>query len=153
MNSKLYRSRTDRMVAGVCGGLGAYIRLDPTIIRLAFVLLALGNGVGVILYLVLWFIIPYEGEGEPGASDTIRAGANEIAERARQAGQELKQALGGPNPQAALVVGAALVVLGTIFLIDNLNLPWLRWVRFDVLWPVLLIVGGALLIYRRTRHD
>ncbi len=58
MTRKLYRSRTDSMLGGVCGGLGEYLEADPTIIRIAFVLLALLGGHGILLYLILWVIMP-----------------------------------------------------------------------------------------------
>ena len=59
---KLYRSRSERMIAGVCGGMGKYLGIDATVIRLLFALLAIFTGVvpGLILYLVLMFIIPDE---------------------------------------------------------------------------------------------
>ncbi|HEX9116593.1 MAG TPA: PspC domain-containing protein, partial [Anaerolineae bacterium] len=60
MSTRLYRSRKDHMVAGVCGGLGEYLGIDSTLVRLFFVLLALpGAGVGFALYLILWVILPY----------------------------------------------------------------------------------------------
>lgn len=60
-NSKrLYRSRTDKQIAGVCGGLGQYFKVDPTIVRLIFILLAITGGPGLILYIVLALIIPEE---------------------------------------------------------------------------------------------
>lgn len=56
---KLYRSKTDKKIAGVCGGLGEYLGVDPTVIRIAFVILALPGGLpGVLPYLLLWLIIP-----------------------------------------------------------------------------------------------
>jgi len=55
---QLYRSLDDRMVAGVCGGLGAYFNVDPTLVRLAAVFLSLWWGGGILLYLLAWFIIP-----------------------------------------------------------------------------------------------
>lgn len=60
----LYRSRQDRMLAGVCGGLGDYFRLDPTLVRLIFVLLAMFTGVGILAYVALWIVVPEEG-GRP----------------------------------------------------------------------------------------
>ena len=61
MEKRLTRSTTDRMVAGVAGGLAEYLSIDPTLVRLIFVLLALAGGPGLIIYLVLWLIMP-EGE-------------------------------------------------------------------------------------------
>lgn len=151
MQNKLYRSRTDQMVGGVCGGLAQYLRIDATLIRLFFVLLVLGSGIGVALYLILWIVVPYEGEGEFGDRETARAGADEMAERARTLGADVQRALREPNPKTGLIVGAALIIIGAVVLIDNLNLPWLRWLDFGALWPLLLIIGGALLIWRRLR--
>ncbi|MBM4458174.1 MAG: PspC domain-containing protein [Chloroflexi bacterium] len=151
MSNRLYRSRADRMAAGVCGGLGEYLRIDSTIIRLIFVLLALSTGVGVMLYLILWIIVPYEGEGEMGSPETTRTGAGEIAERARQMGDDVRQAFRQPNPQTALIAGGALIVLGFIFLVQNLDLAWLRWLNTGLLWALLLIAAGVALILRRLR--
>lgn len=151
MENRLYRSRTDQMVGGVCGGLGAYLKIDATIIRLLFVLLALGSGVGLILYLILWVIVPYEGEGAVGGANTVRSGGDEMAERLRTMGDDIRHAIREPNPKTGLIMGATLIILGAVFLLDNLNLPWLRWFDFDVLWPLLLVAGGIALIWQRVR--
>jgi phage shock protein C len=55
---KLYRSNTNRMLAGVCGGLAEYFNLDPTLIRVLFIVLAVLGGSGVVLYLAMWIIVP-----------------------------------------------------------------------------------------------
>jgi phage shock protein C len=60
LTNRLYRSQTDRMVAGVCGGLAKYFNIDPTVIRLVFLVMALAGGPGVLLYLLLWIITPIE---------------------------------------------------------------------------------------------
>ncbi len=57
---RLYRSRRNRMIAGVCGGLGAYLGLDPVLFRLGFVALSLMSGLGLLLYLAAWALIPEE---------------------------------------------------------------------------------------------
>ena len=56
----LYRSRTDKFIGGVCGGLGKYLNWDPAIIRLIFVALLIYAGSGILLYLLLWILIPLE---------------------------------------------------------------------------------------------
>ena len=61
---RLTRSRTDRMIAGVCGGFAAYSGIDANIVRLVMVLLAVFGGSGVLLYLVAWAIVPVEDAGE-----------------------------------------------------------------------------------------
>lgn len=56
---KLYRSQNDRIIAGVCGGLGQYFDVDPTLIRLIWILsVVLGIGSGIIIYIIAWVIIP-----------------------------------------------------------------------------------------------
>ena len=55
---KLYRSNTNRMLAGVCGGLAEYFNLDPTLVRVLFVLLAVLGGSGLVLYVAMWIIVP-----------------------------------------------------------------------------------------------
>ena len=65
---KLYRSRHDRMFFGVCGGLGEYFSVDPTMVRLLFVLAALIGGHGLLAYLIVALGVPIEPEAEPSAS-------------------------------------------------------------------------------------
>src|ERR1700749_352251 len=55
---RLYRSENDKMVGGVCGGIAAYLRIDSSIIRIIFALLTLGFGTGILVYLVLWIVLP-----------------------------------------------------------------------------------------------
>ena len=56
--SQLFRSNQDRMVSGVCGGLGERYGVDPTWVRIAFVLATLAGGPGLVLYLVMMFVVP-----------------------------------------------------------------------------------------------
>lgn len=60
MEKKLYRSKTDKKVAGVCGGIGKYFSIDPTLIRLGVVLFTLFVGCGLLAYIVAAFVIPEE---------------------------------------------------------------------------------------------
>lgn len=55
---KLYRSRQERMIGGVAGGLGEYLNVDPTLMRLAFVILTFFGGSGIPIYLIMWLVIP-----------------------------------------------------------------------------------------------
>lgn len=57
---RLYRSRTDRQISGVCGGLAAYFDVDPTLIRIVFVAISLMGGPGLLLYIVLALVVPEE---------------------------------------------------------------------------------------------
>jgi phage shock protein PspC (stress-responsive transcriptional regulator) len=60
MEKKLYRSKTDKKLAGVCGGIGKYFSIDPTLIRLGVVLFTLFGGCGLLAYIVAAFVIPEE---------------------------------------------------------------------------------------------
>ena len=57
---RLYRSRTDKKIAGVCGGLGEYFGIDPTVVRLLAVIALIGSGIvpGFIAYVIAWVIVP-----------------------------------------------------------------------------------------------
>jgi len=57
---RLYRSKKERIIAGVCGGIGEYLGIDPTIVRILWVLLGLMGGSGIIAYIIAWIIIPEE---------------------------------------------------------------------------------------------
>jgi phage shock protein C len=60
MAKKLYRSKKDRWVAGVCGGLAEYLNVDPIIIRLIALLLVLSAGGGLLVYIIAWLVVPEE---------------------------------------------------------------------------------------------
>lgn len=66
-DKKLVRPNDDRMIAGVCSGLGNYLGIDPTVIRILFVLFSVFVGGGIIVYLVLWLVVPQEG----GVDDVV----------------------------------------------------------------------------------
>ena len=151
---RLFRSRTDSMVGGVCGGLGVYLGLDPTIVRLFFILLAFAKGIGFALYFILWIVVPRDG-AEEGASleENIQTGAEEIAERAREMGEEIQQGVRVSGDQASLFIGGALILVGIFYLLDNLNISWLSWLRWDVVWPVVLIAAGVLFLVRQFRGE
>jgi phage shock protein C len=125
----LYRSRSDSMIAGVCGGLGNYLGVDSTIVRLFFAFLCFYHFLGVWVYLVLLLIMPLTPEGEDEFITPI----------------PLRD-----NPKATKVMGGGLLVLGFLALISNLRISWLSWVTFGNLWPILIILVGVLLLIRVT---
>jgi phage shock protein PspC (stress-responsive transcriptional regulator) len=144
-NKKLYRSRTDRIIFGVCGGLGKYFEVDSLIFRILFVLLVLGSGFGVLLYIILAIVIPSEPlpSGNPGEQnkenfgETLRRNANDLAQEIR----------GERNPRSARnVLGLLVIAFGLFLLVGNL---FPRFVRWDLFWPLALLVVGLLIITRR----
>lgn len=60
MEKKIYRSKTDRKIAGVCGGLAEYLGMDSTIVRLVWLLVVLLGGTGVLLYIIAALVMPEE---------------------------------------------------------------------------------------------
>jgi len=131
--NKLYRSRVDTMFAGVCGGLGSYLGIDSTFVRLFFVLLTMVDGIGLLIYLVLAIIVP---QVPTGQEENILP-PKPIAE----------------NPAAIKAVGGGLVFFGLVALIDNFHIYWLKWLDFDVLWPILLIAAGVTMLYRLIKLE
>ncbi|HZY43859.1 MAG TPA: PspC domain-containing protein [Anaerolineae bacterium] len=153
---RVYRSKTDSMIGGVCGGLGAYFGIDPTLVRLIFVLMAVFGGGGVLIYLILWIVIPLEGQTAATPQQTINANAQELADRARDFGKGFERsfdrsAAKRTGHNGAVLFGIALIVLGGLFLLQNL----LR-INFSQFWPVILIVIGlAMLVplFKRTQQQ
>lgn len=155
MRRRLYRSRTNSMIAGVCGGLGAYLQIDPTLVRLFFVIVGLaGNGIGLFIYILLWIVLPSEeADQETSFEDTVRSSSTEIAERAKALGDDLREMVKKPHPQTGLIIGAALIIAGLFYLLQNMRFPWLTWLDFDVIWPLLLVVGGIAILIRNRRGE
>lgn len=153
MKTVLYRSESDRMLGGVCGGLGDYLGIDSTFARLFFVLLFFGSGIGVLAYLALWIIMPEESNAYAGKGweENIKDSAQNFGERVQNVGEEFGEAVRSPHPKAGLIVGIALIALGALLFIENLGIPGLGWLSFDILWPLLLIIGGGALLLRRTQ--
>ncbi|VVB62490.1 PspC domain protein [uncultured archaeon] len=60
MAKKLYRSRKNRVIAGICGGLAEYFDIDPIIVRLITLILVLSFGAGLIVYIIAWIVVPEE---------------------------------------------------------------------------------------------
>ena len=150
---RLYRSKTESMIGGVCGGLGAYFGIDPTLVRLIFVLLAVFGGGGVLIYLILWIVIPLEGREAATPQQTIHDNAQDLADRARELGKGFERGVGDAAQPAArssgLWFGVILILLGGLFLVENLF-------HFNLgqFWPVILIFIGVLMlvpVFRRPR--
>jgi phage shock protein C len=153
-SSRLVRIQSQGMMGGVCAGLGAYLRIDPSFIRIVFILLTFAEGIGVITYLILWLLLPGESGREGQTLEaTVRENADEFAVRVRSLGKDFSRGFEGAHPQLPVIVGGTLIVLGTAFLIDHLNLAWLSWARFELLWPGLLILAGIVLLVRWAQGD
>ncbi|MGM0445046.1 MAG: PspC domain-containing protein [Bacillota bacterium] len=155
MNKKLYRSRKDQIIGGVCGGIAEYFGIDTTLVRLAFVLFALIEGAGVIAYIIAWIIIPERPVGndrrnEEDIYDVDYKQEDEEGEyKAEQETPETeKKSKEHSKEQRKRILGLILVALGIFFILDNW-IPGFYWRRF---WPVILIILGVVLIYREVKN-
>lgn len=149
---RLYRSKRDALLGGVCGGIAEHLGVDPTLVRVVFAVLAVASGIGVLIYFLLWLLVPQEGEAPPGSREAVRVGAEEIADRAKEWGEEVRAVVARREAGFAVVVAAILIFLGVSILLRNLGFWWAWWIRFDVLWPLVLIVIGLALLWRLTRR-
>ena len=149
MKRELYRVRSNAMLGGVCAGLSEYLGLDVSLVRIFFVIIGLASGVGVLVYLVLWIVLPEKEKLSSSQPFSFQPG--EFANRAREMGQEFGEAVRKPNPDSAKFIGIALVVAGILIFLQTLNLPWLFWLRQEFIWPVILILAGVLLVLRSVR--
>ena len=87
---RLYRSRSNRVIAGVAGGLGETFNVDPVIVRLVFVVLGLMNGFGVLLYLAMWLLVPNENSTAADAREQVRESVGEMQTAAESLVQRVR---------------------------------------------------------------
>jgi phage shock protein C len=121
---RLYRSDSQKVVAGICAGLGDYFAVDPVWFRIGFVVLALGGGSGVLIYLLMWLIVQPAPEGyEPPAT-------------------------GRGTVTGAAVVGIVFVIVGTVALLNTMA-PWMG----QYFWPVVFVLGGLALLLGGLNRD
>lgn len=119
----------DRKLGGVAAGLAEYVDVDPTLMRVLFVLaFFLGFGTILLAYIVFWFVMPERDDADPSRP-------------------AVSLSVGSTDP--GLLLGGALVVIGALLLLNELAID--RWFGFGFLtvaWPVLLIAGGLALVLR-----
>lgn len=164
-----------RMIAGVCSGLGEYFDIDPVVVRIAFVILTVLGGAGILAYLILWIIMPAAGStvswGAAGVGEGFRTMETEI----KDVGRDIRDSMAGSSPppppppppygtsafgagarqtthrhdHGLPILGLLFVVLGVWLLLGNLGL--LDWASARYVWPAVLIVLGLFLLVRRLQ--
>jgi phage shock protein C len=151
---RLYRSQNDRIIAGVCGGLGIHLGISPLVFRVLFILLSAAGGFAVPLYLIMWIVIPdarevfgaeeqrLDREVAEHSSDTTRLDTTPPADWTVEPTRR-------GRTDWPVLIGVVLVAIGLMVLLRNLGLfSWLR-----VLAPVAVIaLGIALLIEVMNRR-
>lgn len=121
---RLYRSNNQRVIAGVCGGLGEYFAIDPVWFRIGFVVLALGGGSGILIYLLMWLVIQPAPNGYTAPS------------------------FGRGAVTGAAVIGVVFMSVGTIALV-NTAVPWMG----QYIWPIVFVLGGLALLLGGLNRD
>lgn len=91
MPKRLYRSEKDKIVAGVCSGIAEYLNIDPTIVRILFILALISEGFGLMLYIILWIVMPLESSIEKSEDEVIEENANEIKENLVKVTKDIKK--------------------------------------------------------------
>jgi phage shock protein C len=139
MTKRLYRSRKDKVVAGVCSGIAQYLKVDPVLVRLGFVALAVleNTGIGLLVYLAAMFIVPVQPTGiqDDSSDDPTEP---EVVNYSGETGH------------SSPTLGIILIGLGAGLMLDRFGLPHLRlldwqWPFVSIsLWPLALILLGSL---------
>ncbi|WP_214401433.1 PspC domain-containing protein [Pseudonocardia lacus] len=125
---RIRRSRTDRMIGGVCGGIAASLGIDAVLLRIAAVALALSGGVGVLAYVAAWILIPEAGSGD-GADDPV------------------PQAPPPSRHSVAIAVGSCLVGMGALLLLR----AWVPGLGTHLFWPLVVVAAGILVLVSARR--
>jgi phage shock protein C len=113
------------MLGGVCGGIARHLDVDPVLLRIAAVALALSGGAGVLAYIVAWIVIPETAEGEEEPGPAAPASRHTVS----------------------VAVGAALVLLGALLLLRQ----WLPGFGANAFWPLVVVAAGVLLLVSSRR--
>lgn len=132
--SKLYRSESNKVIAGVCGGLGTYFDIDPVILRVLFVFLTIFGGSGILLYFILWIIVPTK----LSKTDYIKDNVEEI---------KLESQKIAKGKDSRFIFGVILIILGVSLLLENLGFYIPRHIYR--LWPIILVILGISVIAKK----
>lgn len=141
---KLFRSRTDYIISGLAGGLAGYFGVEPTLIRLVFILLCFGGGGGLLLYIVLTIVIPREpGEiSKVSREKKVLTMANKIGEKTKGLVDEIDW-----KPQKkGRMIGMILIIIGGVALWNQI-MPF--YIRLEIWFPLMMIGAGLWVIFKK----
>lgn len=153
-NKKLYRNGDDGILAGVCGGLADYFEIDVTLVRIIFIILAIGGGSGILLYLILWLVVPNKGDiiTNDNREENIKEFTDDLGKKAKNMAKEFKKEIKvekvKTEKRQGSFFGLILMFLGIILLIDKIIPMVIEW---DYVWPIMIIIFGGYLFYGKSR--
>ncbi|MDD3043769.1 MAG: PspC domain-containing protein, partial [Methanosarcinaceae archaeon] len=139
MKRRLTKSSTNKILTGVCGGIGEYFDIDPTLVRLAFVVLTFFNGIGIVIYIILAVIMP-EGNGMEMARSM--SAFKEGKERNGETGKEEKS-------ERMRLLGAILLIIGIFLFLDRFHVFEMFWWIDKFFWPAVFTAAGAWLLLKK----
>lgn len=145
MVKKLYRSNNDKMIAGVCGGLAEYFEIDSTLVRLLFLALLIFGGGGILIYIIMWIVVPKKPYIINDTKDYRNSGS--YNETLNYESPKKEHPIEVESPQKYnknTIVGIIIIVIGVLLLFENFDLIF----GFSNLWPILLIIFGAYLLLK-----
>ena len=146
--NRLYRSSSNSVIGGVCGGFAEYLNADPVIFRVLFVLAILIGGGGLLLYIILWIVIPLKEapiiQSTKYSSSTNNKSNMENYDKNPEPNKQETDVNKKHKNDGNLWGGMILITLGALFLIDR----FVPRIDFGDLWPLILIVIGVVLIMR-----
>ena len=146
MNKRLYRSESDRVLGGVCGGLAEYLGIPAIILRIFFILWMILGEFALLAYVILWIVIPRQG-------DTSAFRTEDLGIRLRQFGQEMGDVFRQPDSQLVTYAGVGLIVWGVYNLLARIGIRILPLGYTQYVWPVLLIIAGAFVLYKTLKKN
>ncbi len=146
MNKKFVRTK-DKRIAGVCGGIAKYFNIDPLIVRVLFLAMMFLGGSGLFIYIVLLIIMPYE---DDEFADYVEINSDDASKESpyseKKNTTEVKKRFLNVS---SLIMGLLLILLGIFFLLRN----FFPLLKFEYWFPLLLVVGGLLLIITAVKRE
>lgn len=154
MDKKIYRSRNDKMMGGVCGGIAEYFNIDSTVVRLLAVLLFFAEGIGFFLYFISWVIIPeaaYPDSNTFNDSDKDNDQREDKDFSSTDFGKADSSNGSGKTDSSngSKLIGIGLIAIGLLLLVDKW-VPYFHWRRF---WPLILVGFGAVLVLKGVKDN
>jgi phage shock protein C len=142
---KLYRSKTDRIIFGICGGLGEYFEIDPLIVRILFILLTFTGGTGIIIYLILAVIIPDGGEKKVKGKG-IKEVIGEAQEKTQSIAEEIKKD-GIWIKNTKNIIGLVIVFIGLNILFEQVfDFNPFSFINWAIVWALIIVLIGSKII-------
>ena len=147
---KLYRSQKDCIIAGIASGLGEYFEVDPVLIRILFVFLALINGLGIIFYFILIFVMPKEHLKEaPQTENTLKKSIEKTKGEVGTIISGIKRKSQCWFTDTRKIIGISIVLVGLIVLFNRIY-P-IHWFKWDIFWPIALVFTGIYLLFKKDK--